>query len=326
MNMSANRRKILTAGALIAAGCAGAFAQQGYPGKPIRLIVPYPPGGGTTIVAHLLSTRLNESWGQSLIVDNRGGGGGIIGTTAMLQAPADGYTLLLASSTHVTNPLLLAVPYDAIRDFTAVTSLYSSELVLVANPALPVNTLQEFIALAKSQPGKLNYGVVSLGGTTHLAGELLNVLAGTKTQHVAYKGAGPAMQDLIGGQVQFSFVAPAAALPFLKNGQLKAIAISGEKRLPAMPQVPTFAEAGLAEFQSRIWFGILARAGTPKEIVDKLAAEIGRIMALPEMKEKLVSQGLEAFVAGPEQFSAVLKSDMAKYANLVKAANIKLEQ
>ena len=325
MNFSASRRKVLTAGALIAAGC-GTFAQQGYPSKPIRLIVPYPPGGGTTIVAHLLSTRLNESWGQSLIVDNRGGGGGIIGTTAMLQAPPDGYTLLLASSTHVTNPLLLAVPYDAIKDFAPVTSLYSSELVLVANPKLPANSLQEFIALAKSQAGKLNYGVVSVGGTTHLAGELLNVLAGIKTQHVAYKGAGPAMQDLIGGQVQFSFVAPAAALSYLKNGQLKAIAISGERRLPAMPQVPTFAEAGLPDFQSRVWFGILARAGTPKEIVDKLASEIGRIMMLPEMKEKLAGQGQEPFVAGPEQFSAVMKSDMARYANLVKSANIKLEQ
>jgi tripartite-type tricarboxylate transporter receptor subunit TctC len=277
-------------------------------------------------VAHLLSTRLNESWGQSLIVDNRGGAGGIIGTSAMLQAPPDGYTLLLASSTHVINPLLLAVPYDAIRDFAPVTSLYSSELVLVANPSLPANSLQEFIALARSQPGKLNYGVISLGGTTHLAGELLNVLAGIKTQHVAYKGAGPAMQDLIGGQVQFSFVAPAAALSFVKSGQLKAIAISGERRLSAMPQVPTFAEAGLPDFTARVWFGILARAGTPKEVVDKLAAEITRIMTLPEMKEKLVAQGLEPFIAGPEQFSAILKSDMARYANLVKTANIKLEQ
>jgi tripartite-type tricarboxylate transporter receptor subunit TctC len=277
-------------------------------------------------VAHLLGQRMNESWGQSVIVDNRGGGGGIIGTAALLQAPADGYTLLLASSTHVINPLLLPVPYDAIKDFAAVTTLYSSELVLVANSSLPANNLQEFIALAKSQPGKLNYGVVSLGGTTHLAGEMLNVMSGIKTQHVAYKGAGPAMQDLIGGQVQFSFVAPAAALTYVKSGQLKALAISGERRLPAMPQVPTFAEAGLPDFTARIWFGILARAGTPKEIVDKLSVEITRIMALPEMKEKLLAQGLEPLIAGPEQFSAVLKSDMARYANLVKTANIKLEQ
>jgi tripartite-type tricarboxylate transporter receptor subunit TctC len=325
MEITATRRKILAAGALVAFGCSG-FAQQSYPAKAIRLIVPYPPGGGTTIVAHLLSQRMNESWGQSVIVDNRGGGGGIIGTAAMLQSPADGYTLLLASSTHVINPLLLPVPYDAIKDFAAVTGLYSSELVLVANSSLPANNLQEFIALAKSQPGKLNYGVVSLGGTTHLAGEMLNVMAGIKTQHVAYKGAGPAMQDLIGGQVQFSFVAPAAALTYVKSGQLKALAISGQRRLPAMPQVPTFAEAGLPDFTARVWFGVLARAGTPREIVDKLSVEISRILALPETKEKLLSQGLEPFVAGPEQFSAVLKSDMARYANLVKTANIKLEQ
>src|SRR6185369_1319060 len=192
--------------------------------------------------------------------------------------------------------------------------------------SLPANNLQEFIALAKSQPGKLNYGVVSVGGTTHLAGELLNVMSGIKTQHVAYKGAGPAMQDLIGGQVQFSFVAPAAALTYVKSGQLKALAISGQHRLTAMSQVPTFAEAGLPDFTARVWFGILARAGTPREIVEKLSAEVARIMALPDTKEKLGGQGLEPFVAGPEQFSAVLKSDMARYANLVKTANIKLEQ
>ena len=219
------------------------------------------------------------------------------------------------------------MPYDAIKDFAPVTSLYSSELVLVANPSLPANSLQEFIALAKSQPGKLNYGVISLGGTTHLAGELLNVLAGIKTQHVAYKGAGPAMQDLIGGQVQFSFVAPAAALSFVKSGQLKAIAISGEKRLSAMPQVPTFAEAGLPDFsRASLVRHPGARRHTQGNRRQAVRSEITRIMALPEMKEKLVSQGQEPFVLGPEQFSAVLKSDMARYANLVKTANIKLEQ
>ena len=325
MKLTVTRRKILAAGALAAFGSA-ALSQQAYPSKVIRLIVPYPPGGGTSIVAHLLSQRLNESWGQSVIVDNRPGGGGIIGSAAMLQAPSDGHTLLLASSTHVINPLLLPVPYDAIKDFAPVTSLYSSELALVVNPLLPVNNLKDFIALAKSQPGKLNYGVVSVGGTTHLAGELLNVMTGIKTQHIAYKGAGPAMQDLLGGRVQFSFVAPVAALTHLKSGQLKALAVSGQARLPAMPQVPTFAESGLPDFNARVWFGILARAGTPKELIDRISTEIARIMALPEMNEKLTSQGLEPFVAGPEQFAAVLKSDMARYASLVKTANIKLEQ
>ncbi len=325
MKIVTMRRRMLAAAALLALPWT-ASAQQPYPNKPVRLIVPYPPGGGTSIVAHLLGQRLAERWGQSLVVDNRGGGGGIIGTTAMLQAPPDGYTLLMASATHVINPLLLQVPYDPIKDFTPVTTLYSSELLLVVNPALPAGNLQEFIALARSQPGKLNYGVISVGGTTHLAGELLNMQAGIKTQHVAYKGAGPAMQDLIGGQVQFSFVAPAAVIGFVKKGQLRPIAVSGSTRLAALPQVPTFLEAGLPDFTARVWFGILARAGTPPAIVDKLAKDFSDAMALPEMKEKLVAQGQDLFLQGPEPFSGLMKSDLSRYAELVKNAKIKLEQ
>ncbi|MBI3371184.1 MAG: tripartite tricarboxylate transporter substrate binding protein [Betaproteobacteria bacterium] len=324
MKSSTSLAKILTAGVLMAFACA-AFAQQSYPSKPIRFIIPYPPGGGTSIVAHLLGQRLNESWGQPVIVDNRPGGNTIIGAEAVVKSPPDGHTILLASSTHVLNPLLLSIPYDAIKDFAPVVTLYSSELVLVLNPSVPANNLQEFIALAKSRPGQLNYASVSAGGTTHLAAESFNIMAGVKTQHINYKGAGPALADLISGQVQLSFAAPVAALAYIKSGRLKAIAISGETRLPALPQVPTFTEAGLPGFDVRLWFGVLAPAGTPKEIVDRLSHEIARIMGMPDMKEKLVGQGLEPFTSTPEQFAALMKADMAKFARIIKTANIKIE-
>ncbi|MBL8289209.1 MAG: tripartite tricarboxylate transporter substrate binding protein [Rubrivivax sp.] len=302
-----------------------AAVAQGFPNKTVRFVVPYPPGGGTSIVAQLLSHKLKDKWGQAVVVDNRPGASGIIGASDVLRSAADGHTLLLASSTHVINPLLMSTPYDSIKDFAPVLSLYSSELVLVVNPALPARNLQEFIALAKASPGKFNYASVSAGGTTHLAGEMLNVMAEIKTHHVAYKGAGPALTDLIGGQVEFSFAAPVAALPFITNGRLKALAVTGDARVPAIPQVPTFAEAGMPGFQARLWFGFIAKAGTPPALVDKLAADIGAVMDTPEMKERLLSLGLDRFVNGPEAYGALMKADLARYADLVKKANIKLE-
>ena len=325
MKFTTTLKKVLAAASLTLSACAG-FAQSTYPDRPVHLLVPYPPGGSSSVMAQLLSEKLKVKWGQAVIVFNRPGASGIIGTEDLLKLPPDGYTLLMASSTHLINPLLLPVPYDAIKDFAPVSSLYASELVLLMNPKLPANNLKEFIALAKSRPGQLNYASVSAGGTTHLAGETLNLMAGIKTQHVPYKGAGPALTDLIGGQVQFSFTAPTPALPFVKSGQLKALAVSGDTRLPALPEVPTFAEAGLPGFQARLWFGILARAGTPKEIVDKIAADVGAIMGTSEMKDFLVTEGLAPFVTTPEQFSAQMKADLSRYAALVKAANIKLEQ
>lgn len=321
-------RRLFSATALIAAGwllCMEAAFAQTFPSKTVRFVVPYPPGGGTSIVAQLLSQKLKDKWGQAVVVDNRPGASGIIGASDVLRAPADGHTLLLASSTHVINPLLMSTPYDSIKDFAPVLSLYSSELVLVVNPALPASNLQEFIALAKASPGKFNYASVSAGGTTHLAGEMLNVMADIKTHHVAYKGAGPALTDLIGGQVEFSFAAPVAALPFITNGRLRALAVTGDARVPAIPQVPTFAEAGMPGFQARLWFGFIAKAGTPPALVEKLAADIGAVMDTPEMKERLLSLALDRFVNGPEAYGALMKADLARYADLVKAANIKLE-
>ena len=311
---------------LLLAFAGSASAQQGYPNKPIRFIVPYAPGGSTSNVARLIGQKLTEAWGQQVIIDNRPGGNTVIGSEALAKSPPDGYTISLAASTHATVPHLLAsLPYDPIKDFTPVATLVTTQLVLVLHPSVPANNLQEFIALAKSKPGQLNFASVGTGSSTHLAGELFNNVAGVKMQQVPYKGTAPALTDLIGGQVQLNFDTPITSIPHIKSGKLKAIAITGKTRLAALPQVPTFAEAGLPNYDFQLWMGVLAPAGTPKEIVNKLNTEIAKILTMPDMKEKLVSQGLEPFVSTPDQFAALIKSDMTKFGQVIKTANIKLE-
>lgn len=311
---------------LLLAFAGSASAQQGYPNKPIRFIVPYAPGGSTSNVARLIGQKLTEAWGQQVIIDNRPGGNTVIGSEALAKSPPDGYTISLAASTHATVPHLLAsLPYDPIKDFTPVATLVTTQLVLVLHPSVPANNLQEFIALAKSKPGQLNFASVGTGSSTHLAGELFNNVAGVKMQQVPYKGTAPALTDLIGGQVQLNFDTPITSIPHIKSGKLKAIAITGKTRLAALPQVPTFAEAGLPNYDFQLWMGVLAPAGTPKEIVNKLNTEIAKILTMPDMKEKLVSQGLEPFVSTPDQFAALIKSDITKFGQVIKTANIKLE-
>ena len=302
-----------------------AAGQQVYPNKPIRLIVPYPPGGGSNVLARLVGQKFSESWGQQVIVDNRPGGNTIIGTEAAAKSPPDGYTILVMSSSHVIIPLLLPTPYDIIKDFAPVATLTRTEFILVAHPSLHANNLQEFIALAKSRPGQLNYASSGSGTVTHLAGEFFNILAEVKLQHVPYKGGGPAITDLIGGQVQLAFQVPTAAISYVKGGRLKAIAISGETRLSALPQVPTFAEAGLPGFDVKGWFAVLAPVGISKAVIDKLSAEIAKILEMPDIKEKIVSEGLDTFISTPDQFATLMKIDMAKWAKVIKTANIKLE-
>jgi len=300
-------------------------AQQDYPSKPIRLIVPFPPGGSTTIVARLIGQKLTESWGQQVIVDNRGGGNTIIGTEALAKSPPDGYTILLVTSTHIINPSLLATPYDAIKDFAPVATVVGTETLMVLYPGVPANDLRELIALAKSKPGQLNYASSGSGTTNHLAGELFCLLAGVKMQHVPYKGAGPATTDLMSGQVQMFMNNALPLIPLVKSGKIKPVAISGERRLLALPQVPTFTQAGLQGFNVKSWQGILAPAGTPKAVIDKLSREIAKILSAPEFGEKLEVLGAESFVSTPEQFAELLKADMARYAKIIKAANIKIE-
>jgi len=301
------------------------FAQPIYPNKPIRIISPYAPGGSVTAMARLVSQKLSDSLGQQLFVDNRPGGNTVIGADALAKSAPDGYTIMAMALDHVIVPNLVGTPYDAVRDFAAVATLASSEYVLVLNPKVPASTLQEFIALARARPGQLNFGTSGNGSGIHMAAELFNLLTGVKIQHIAYKGSGQALTDLMGGQVQMMFTSPVNGIPHIKSGRLKAIAYASETRSPVLPQVPTFAEAGLAGFEMKTWYGILAPAGTPREIISKLATEITKMLNTSDLKEQLASQGVEPFISTPEQFAALMKADMAKFARVVKAANIRIE-
>ncbi len=314
--------RMFLAGMLIAVA-GPATAQQAYPTKSIRIIVAFPPGGAYDILARLFGQKLSESWGQPVIVDNRPGGNTIIATEALVKSPPDGYTVMLMSVTHAIIPSLLPLPFDAVKDFAPVATVSSTRIILMLHPAVAANNLQEFIALAKSRPGQLNFAAVGSGGSGHLAGELLKIAAGISMQYIPYKGGAPAVTDLISGQVQLSFLGLINVVPHLKSGRLKAIATTGETRSSVLPQVPTFAEAGLPGFDVNTWQGILAPAGTPKEVIAKLSTEIAKILATPDVMEKLASQGAEPFFSTPEQFAALMKADMVKYARVIKTANIK---
>ena len=316
--------QILAAGMLVALSGA-ATAQQAYPNRPIRFITPYAPGGSTTVMARLVGQHFTERWGQNVIVDNRPGGNTIIGVETLAKSPPDGYTILLVTSTHSILSSLTKTPYDPIKDFAPVASIGISPQVLVLNTAVPANTVQEVIALAKSRPGQLNFASSGAGGPTHLSGELFNIIAGVKTQHIPYKGAGPAMIDLIGGHVQMFYSVPINIVAHVKSGKLKAIAVTGQSRVTALPQMPTFAEAGLPGFDVKTWNGVLAPAGTPKAIIDKLSAEIAAMLAMPSVKEKLDGLGVVTMISTPDQFGALIKSDMATYLKVIKAANIRID-
>lgn len=298
---------------------------QAYPAKPIRLIVPFPPGGSTTIVARIIGQKLTERWGQQVVVDNRGGGNTIIGSDAMVKAPADGHTILLVTSTHVINPSLLATPYDAVKDFAPVATLVGTETLLVVTPALPANNLLELIALAKAKPGELNFASSGSGTTNHLAIELFMILAGIKMQHIPHKGAGPAITDLIAGQVQVFTNNALPLTPFVKSGRIRAIAVSGETRLLSLPEVPTFTEGGLRGYEVKSWQGILAPAKTPKAVIEKLSQEIARILRVPEVRDNLLNMGADPFISTSEQFGALIRADLAKYARLIRETKIKIE-
>ena len=302
-----------------------AQAQTHYPAKPLRLIVPFVPGGSTTIVARLIGQKLTDAWGQQVVVDNRGGGNTIIGSDAMVKAAPDGYTILHVTSTHVINPSLLKTPYDAVKDFAPVATMVATETLLVVNPLLPANNLQELIALAKAKPGHLNFASSGSGTTNHLAIELFSIMAGIKMQHIPHKGAGPAVTDLIAGQVQVFTNNALPLTPFVKSGRIRALAVSGETRLLSLPDVPTFTQAGLPGFDVKSWQGILAPAKTPPAVIDKLSREIGRILRAPEVRDTLLVMGADPLVSTPQQFSALIKADLVKYAKLIKDAKIRLE-
>ena len=304
--------------------CPG-FAQQGFPDKPIRFIVPFAPGGGSGIVAQMLAPKFTEIWGQPVIVESRPGGNTVIGHEALLRLPPDGHAFVISTPSFMLSAMFQKLSYDPYKDFAPLTTLYNSEQVLTVAPSLPARNLKELIALAKSKPGELNYATVGSGGSTHIASELLNMMAGINTRQVNYKGAGPALVDQIAGHVQMSFTAPAAALTHIKSGKVRAIAITGDKRTPAMSEVPTFAEAGLPGFEGTIWFGVQAHGATPRAIVNRLSADISRVIMRPDISEALVAQATQPFVMTPEAFGARIRSDAEISARIIKSANIKFE-
>ena len=300
-------------------------AAQTFPSKPMRIVLPFPTGGSTDPIARLIGQKLTESWGQPVVIDNKPGAATVIGTQELLKAPADGHTLLYTASTHVLNALLMPnLPYDSFKDFQPVAHVVRSEFVLVVHPSVPANTLQEFIALARSRPGSINYATSGNGNPNHLAGESFAQTAGVKLTNVPYKGGGPAINDLLGGQVQAMFSVPTAVTQHIRTGKLKALAYTGDKPLPGL-SVPSFAQAGLPGFDLNSWNGVFVAAGTPKPVVDRLSAEIGRILAMPDVREKFAAQGQDPHYLNAEQFAALLASDRQKYGAIIKTANIKLD-
>ena len=295
-----------------------------YPAKQIRVIVPFPAGGPTDAIARAIGQKLSETWGQPVIVDNRPGAGGNIGTELAAKSPADGYTLFIGTVANAINQSLFAkLPFDFVRDFAPVTQNYVTGLILAVHPSLPAHTVKELIALAKANPGQLSYSSSGVGGTPHLAGELFNSMAGVKMVHVPYKGSAPAMADLLGGHIQLTFDNMLTVLPQVKAGKLRGLAVTMTTRSPLAPELPTVAEAGLKGFEVKSWNGVVVPAGTPKEIIARLNGEIVRILRQPDLREKFLVQGVELVPTTPEEFGAFIKAESAKYAAVVKAAQLR---
>jgi len=302
-------------------------AAQAYPSKPIRFVVPYPAGGPLDTVARLLGQKVSESVKQPVIVENKAGAGGNIGADAVAKSPADGYTILMgAVATHAINPTLYAhIPYDPVRDFIPVTQVASTPNVLVVNPSVPAANVKEFIAYAKAHPGKLNFGSGSTGSAGHLAGELFKTQAGVEMTHVPYKGAAPAMNDLIGGQIQLMFDNLASALGQVRAGRVRALAVTTAKRTSLAPDLPTIAESGLPGFDINTWFGIFVPANTPREIVDRLHDEFARALGATDVREKMLALGAEPAGSRPDEFASYIRGEAEKYARVIKASGARAD-
>ena len=308
-------------------GVPGVASAQQYPSKPIRFVVPYPAGGPLDTVARLLAQKVSEGTGQPVVVDNKPGAGGNIGADIVAKSPADGYTILMgAVATHAINPTLYkSIPYDPIKDFAPVTQVASTPNVLVVNPSVPAASVREFIAHAKANPGKLSFGSGSIGSAGHLAGELFKTLAGVDMVHVPYKGAAPAMQDLVGGQIQLMFDNLASSLGQVKGGTVRALAVTTSARSGFAPELPTIAESGLPGFDISTWFGVFAPAGTPREALTRLHAEFTKALAAPDVRARMTALGAEPVGNTPEQFAAYIRAEAEKYARVIKASGAKVD-
>lgn len=296
-----------------------------YPSKPIRLIIPYAPGGSTSSIGRIYAQKLSEAWGHNILLENIPGGNTIIGSQVLVRAPADGYTLLLITNSHTVNPLLIKnLPYDTIRDFTSVSPISRSEYMLGIHPSVPTNNLKDFINLAKEKPNQLNSATVGTGTVQHLVHELFCNMAGLKIVQIPYKGGGPAMLDLIGGQVQMSFNNLNNLSPHVKIKKVRGLALAGEVRNQALPEMPTFAEAGMPGFLASNWFAVMAPAGTPQEIIQKINTEIKKIHLMSDVKDILNKQGIEPFWLNTQQLDALIRNDLDKYAKIIKISKISI--
>ena len=300
------------------------FAQ--YPQRTVKMVVPFPAGGPTDILARVLAQKLAERWGQPVIVDNKPGAGGAIGSDLVAKAAPDGYTLLMAtSSTHSIGPALQKLPYDPVRDFAPVGQVSNATNVLLVSPKLGVTSVKELIALAKSKPGQLNFASSGVGTIPHLTGEKFNLMAGVELQHVPYKGTGLSIPDLANGQVAVLFDSIVTALNYVKTGNVRALAISSPKRTPLAPDLPTMAEAGLPGFESETWFGLFAPAGTPKDIIARISADTASALKAQDVRERFAAAGAEPVGSTPEQFAERMRADTARWAEVIKAAHVKVE-
>ena len=321
---------MLTLVRVVAALTAVAFSAvvhaQAFPSKPLRLVVPFPPGAGTDMFARVLAHKLSESLGQPVVVDNRPGGGAIIGTDIVAKSPPDGYTLLLSTTSHAINPSVYSkLPYDTLRDFATVTQVATVPIVLVVHPSLPVTTAQELVALARSRPGELNVGSSGSGTVFHLAAELLKSTAGIDMVHVPFKGGSPALAALLANQVNVLFETSLTVGPQAKAGKLRPLALGGWKRSSAMPELPTMAESGFPGFSAENWYGVYVPAGTPREIVKRLNRDIVNALGQPDVRERFASQGAELIGNTPEQHEEFLKAEMAKWARIARLADARAD-
>ena len=300
-----------------------AAAQEKYPDRPVRLITPYAPGGSSTIVSRIVAAHLTELWGPSVIVDNRPGGHTIIGTQMGARASPDGYTLVFANTTFALNQLLIRrLPYS-LKDFTPLANIYDNETILAVHPSVPAKTLKEFIAYLKSRPGAVNHGSSGEGGLAELRTAMFRLYTGTTFQNINYKGSGPVVVAVMGGEVQFGMVPPITVAGFVRDGKIRALAVTGKKRLAALPDVPTFTEAGLPAYNVTSWNGLLVPARTPVALVNKISQDIEKVLQMPAVREKLSSQGAEPSYAGPKEFAAIINADIERFAKVIKEANIR---
>lgn len=324
--MTAGWGRILAASLLAWLGAAAAAAQT-YPVKPVRLVIPYPPGGGSDTIGRPLAQKMSEGLGQQVVVENRGGANGNIGMESVARSAPDGYTLVFALSAQLAiNPgLYQKIPYDPLKDFAPITLLGEGGYILVVHPSLPAKSLKDLIALAKARPGQIAYSSSGNGSGGHLAVELMNSMAGIKMLHVPYKGGGPALMDLIAGQVQVLFATQLASWPHVQTGRVRALAVSTAKRPASVPDLPTVSEAGLPGYDSGVWYGVLAPAGTSREIVARLNSEIVRALNQPDYRSLLVNNTIEPIGSPPERLSQYIKTELVKWAKVIKSANVRVD-